>query len=160
MTEKPKRRGVRMDRDEAWDYVQKAHTGILTTLRKDGVPIAIPLWFAIVDGRIYFRTRGKKLGRIKRDERASFLVEAGKRWAELSAVHFTGRAEIVEPGEELAARIKAETDRKYADLRVQPDGTKDVSKKQDQYMKEQGAIVCFTPDERILSWDNTRLGLE
>ena len=55
----------RMTEEEIWSFVTDAHTGILTTLRRDGVPIALPLWFACLDRRIYFRTRGKKLARIE-----------------------------------------------------------------------------------------------
>ena len=153
------RPSVRMSRDEAWAYVRDAHTGILTTLRSDGVPIALPLWFAALDGCVYFRTRGKKLRRIERDPRASFLVEAGERWVELSAVHHTGRAEIVELDAELSERFRRETERKYGAFRVQPRGEGDVPGRQDAYLREHGAIVRFIPDERVLSWDNARLGL-
>ena len=68
----------RMTEQEIWDYVTDAPTGILTTLRRDGVPVAMPIWFACVDRTIYIQTRGKKLQRIAHDPRASFLVESGQ----------------------------------------------------------------------------------
>ena len=43
----------RLTDDEIWAYVTDAHTGIMTTLRRDGMPIAMPLWFAVVDRAIY-----------------------------------------------------------------------------------------------------------
>jgi hypothetical protein len=58
------RRGKRPTQ-EIWDYVTDAPTGILTTLG-DGVPIAMPIWFACVDRTIYIRHAGKKLQRIAR----------------------------------------------------------------------------------------------
>ena len=51
----------RMTDDEIWSFVTDAHTGIMTTLRRDGYPISLPLWFACLDRQIYLRTRGKKL---------------------------------------------------------------------------------------------------
>ena len=95
-SEQQPRRSFRLTDDEIWEYVASAHTGIMTTLRRDGMPIAMPLWFAAVDRAIYVHTRGKKLTRMAHDPRASFLVESGDRWADLKAVHFTGRAELVE----------------------------------------------------------------
>ena len=86
----------RMTDDECWEFVTDAHTGILTTLRRDGSPIALPMWFACVDRTIYLQSRGRKLQRIRNDSRASLLVEQGEQWAELKAVHVSGTAEIAQ----------------------------------------------------------------
>ena len=94
MTEKSKPT-VRMSEQEIWQFLEQGHTGILTTLRQDGMPIALPIWYVCLDQHIYIGTRGKKLNRISNDPRASLLVEEGKRWSELRAVHMTGKAEIV-----------------------------------------------------------------
>src|SRR5262249_23651876 len=95
---------VRLTPDEAWGVLERAHTGILTTLRRDGVPISLPMWFAVLDRTICFSTpaRAKKLSRIRHDPRGSFLVESGERWAELEAVHLTGRIERVTDEDEIA----------------------------------------------------------
>ena len=89
---------VRLAPDEAWSVVEAAHTGILTTLRADGRPVALPVWFVVLDRTVCMSapTRTKKVARIRHDPRASFLVESGERWAELEAVHLDGRVEIVE----------------------------------------------------------------
>jgi len=146
----------RMTEPEIWDYVTDAPTGILTTLRRDGVPIAMPIWFACVDRTIYIRTRGKKLQRIAHDRRASFLVESGHRWVDLKAVHFTGVAEIVDVEPDLGRRIADEMDRKYAPLRAT---TNEMPSSTAAYYKNaHGGIVRFVPDERILHWDNAKIG--
>jgi nitroimidazol reductase NimA-like FMN-containing flavoprotein (pyridoxamine 5'-phosphate oxidase superfamily) len=148
---------VRMTEDEIWAFLQDGHTGIFATLRSDGVPIMMPIWFAVVDRCVYVNTRGKKLTRIKHDSRASFLVEAGERWAELRAVHLTGKAEIIDPDEALAQSIQAELDRKYAAFRTartqMPEATRGA------YQQAAGATVRLTPDDRVLHWDNRKLGV-
>ena len=48
--------GVRLTDDEAWAELAAAHTGILTTLRRDGRPVPLPVWFTVLDRRIYVRT--------------------------------------------------------------------------------------------------------
>ncbi len=144
----------RMTAEECWAYVADAHTGILTTLRRDGMPIALPLWFVVLDGRIYAQTRGRKLQRIAHDPRSSFLVETGDRWADLKAVHFTGISEIVDLDADLSARFRAEIDRKYAAFSSRTEMPKDTAQ---YYAKAVTGVVRFTAEDRILNWDNAKL---
>src|SRR5690606_22581477 len=83
---------VRLSSDEAWDVLAHAHTGILTSLRRDGRPITLPVWFAVLERRIYVSgpATAKRHARVRRDPRVAFLVESGERWAELRAVHVSG----------------------------------------------------------------------
>ena len=143
-----------MTAEECWDYVQNGHTGILTTLRRDGVPVAMPMWYACLDRTIYMQTRGKKLQRIEHDPRASFLVESGQRWADLKAVHLTGRADIIDLDAELSARFNADIDRKYKAYSSRTEMPKETAA---FYAKALTGLVRFTPDARILNWDNTKL---
>ncbi len=145
----------RMTDEEIWAFVTDAHTGIMTTLRRDGMPIALPLWFVCLERQIYVRTRGKKLDRIRNDPRASFLVESGLAWKDLQAVHLTGRAEIVDLDTGLADRYRAEVDRKYATTRTAR--AEMPVEAASAYAKAIGGIVRFTPDARVLSWDNRKL---
>lgn len=154
MTEQS-RRGVRMTEEEAWTFVANAHTGIFTTLRRDGMPMALPVWFATIDRRIYVVTRGKKVQRVANDSRSSFLVETGDRWAELQAVHLTGRASIIEPSDELTQRINTQTADKYGRFRSP---TAAMPKATQTHYAKAGATLEFIPDDRIVSWDNNHLG--
>ena len=47
---------IRLTEDEVWEELATARTGIFTTLRADGWPVSLPVWFATVDRRIYLRT--------------------------------------------------------------------------------------------------------
>lgn len=156
MSDEPRRRGVRMTEAEAWEFIEQAHTGIFTTLRRDGVPIALPVWFATLDRRIYLVTRGKKVQRVARDARSSFLVEAGERWADLQAVHLTGRASIIEPSTDLERRIAEQMAVKYSAFRAAP---KEMPKATKAHYAKASATIELIPDVRIVSWDNHHLGL-
>ncbi len=148
---------VRLQPDEAWQFLTEGHTGILVSLRADGVAIATPMWFAALDRQIYVRTpaRSKKVGRLRRDPRVSFLVEAGERWAELRAVHVTGRAEFVDDAETLE-RISAEMDRKYERFRTaratMPAATR-------RHYETPFVLIRIVPDAHLISWDNRKLGI-
>ena len=68
---------VRLSSDEAWEVLAHAHTGILTSLRRDGRPITLPVWFAVLDRRIYVSgpATAKRHARVRRDPRVAFLVD-------------------------------------------------------------------------------------
>lgn len=147
---------IRLTMDEAWEAVGSSHTGILTTLRRDGMPIALPVWFAVDDRTIALMTPAgaKKIARIRHDPRASFLVESGERWAELCAIHFTGRVEIVEDATAVS-RIETAVAAKYTAFR--PPATSLPAATQAYYANQ--VFLRFVPEGRILTWDNARIAM-
>jgi nitroimidazol reductase NimA-like FMN-containing flavoprotein (pyridoxamine 5'-phosphate oxidase superfamily) len=153
-----KRRSVRLSRQEAWAVIRDSHTGIFTTLRRDGWPIALPVWFVTIDEAVYLGTpaQSKKVARLAHDSRASFMVESGERWAELSAVHLTGTARLVDADDPVLAVVERESSRKYDGFRTERTA---MPKATAAHYDKRGAFaqIRFTPDERILSWDNARL---
>ena len=112
---------IRLSEDEAWDVLDKSHTGILTTLRRDGTPVSLPVWYVVDERTIVVRTppRTKKVARVKRDARAAFLVESGERWIDLLGVHLSGTVRIVDDPDEVS-RLDAAIEAKYADFRPDP----------------------------------------
>ena len=127
----------------------------VVTLRRDGLPIALPMWFVALERRIFVRTLlgSKKVARIERDPRVAFLVEEGERWAELRAVHFTGRASRV-ADRDLAARVEAAMERKYAAFRTARAAMPDATR---EHYERPYVHLAIDVDERFLSWDNRRL---
>ncbi len=147
--------GIRLTSEEAWAFVVAAHTGVFTTLRADGVPVSLPVWFAVLDHRIYVQTpaQAKKLDRIRRDPRAAFVVESGERWTELKAVSMTGSARIVDGDE--ADDARRALSEKYAAYGLP--GARVPKATAEHYAR--AAVVRFDPDERLLTWDNAKLRL-
>lgn len=146
--------GVKLDQDEVWEFLAGAHTGVLSTLRSDGWPVALPTWFVARERRIYVRTPSgaAKVRRIKRDPRASFLAETGKAWAELRAVQLAVRATILPEGDESAAAISA-LDHKYARYRPPDESLPEAISRHYQ----QRLIIRLDPDGPPLSWDNAKI---
>ncbi|MGH8982506.1 MAG: pyridoxamine 5'-phosphate oxidase family protein [Acidimicrobiia bacterium] len=148
-------RSVRLSTDEAWEVLGRAHSGVLTSLRRDGTPISLPVWFVVLDRRIYVsgQQHTKKFARIRRDPRVAFLVESGERWAELVGVRVTGRARAVDDPE-LAGRVAAALHEKYARFRTPRDEMPDATR---AHYETAVTAVEIVPDGHILSWDNARL---
>jgi PPOX class probable F420-dependent enzyme len=146
--------GVEMSREEACEFIAEAHTAILTTLRRDGSAVPLPLWFAVLDGQIYVRTLAgsAKMRRLRNDPRVAFLVESGLAWAELKAVLISGTGTVVED-EELCERIERELNRKYERYQM-PQDAPDVTRR---HYASQAAYVRIDPDTPPLSWDNRKI---
>lgn len=148
---------IRLSHDEAWAVLASSHTGIFTTLRRDGVPVALPVWFVVDDHRVYVAAPAhtKKVARVRRDPRCSFLVESGERWAELIGVHLTGRVRIVTDPDEVA-RVRAALNGKYDAFRTARSDMPDATRR---HYEVEAIVMAIEPDDRILTWDNRRLFL-
>lgn len=146
--------GLRLSDEEAWARIAAAPTGILTTLRRDGQPIALPVWHAVIDRRIYVQTpRGaKKVARVSHDERASFLVESGLDWAELSGVVLPVTAAVVTDAVEAADAIAA-VHTKYAAHIPAPEQLPGRARAAYADM----AVIRLDPAGTFLTWDNAAL---
>jgi PPOX class probable F420-dependent enzyme len=154
--------GVRLSEDEAWAELDAAHTGILTTLRRDGRPVSVPVWFAALDRRIYVRTPAKtrKVDHVRHDPRATFLVERGERWIELCAVMVHADVELLEPGEEYDT-VSDAIDRKYTGFGMSSPamGGKKVPDATKRHYAGRSQVLRLTPTGEIVTWDNSRLRL-
>jgi hypothetical protein len=158
MTDPAPRPSVRLSRDEAWEYVERSHTGIVATLRADGMPIMLPVWFVVMDRKIYVRTgaASKKAVRARHDPRASFLVEEGERWAELQAVHMVGRLSEFSVTSPLGLAAQEKFQLKYSAFRTDDSKMSEATK---AVYAAARVFLEFAPDDRVLSWDNRRLNL-
>jgi PPOX class probable F420-dependent enzyme len=149
--------GVRLTDDEAWAELTAAHTGILTTLRSDGRPVPLPVWFAVVERAIYVRTPASthKVAHVRTDPRATFLVERGERWAELCAVMVHADVRLLEDGDERVAAEAAITE-KYARFRTQSERLPEATR---AHYAVESAVLRLTPFGPLVTWDNSRLRL-
>jgi PPOX class probable F420-dependent enzyme len=150
--------GIALSEDEAWAFLDSALTGIVTTLRRDGFPVTLPVWFVVLGREVYFRTPAgsSKVARIRADPRAAFLVESGDRWRDLRAVSFSATARLVTDearrAEVFAARAAKYADRGTGDQRTLPEATV-------RHYAGDSAIVALAPVGRLISWDNQKLRL-
>jgi nitroimidazol reductase NimA-like FMN-containing flavoprotein (pyridoxamine 5'-phosphate oxidase superfamily) len=154
----PARPRIRLTPEEAWEFIEQSHTGIFGTLRSDGMPIMLPIWFVVIDRKVYVRTSAdsKKAKRARRNTRGSFLVERGERWAELQAVHMVGQITEIDVESDRGVEAEEKFSAKYAAFRT--DNSQMSPTTRSRYATQR-VFLAFEPDERVLSWDNRRLGL-
>ena len=149
--------GVRLSDDEVWADLAAAHTAVFTTLRGDGSPVSLPVWFVAIDRQIYVNTPvgSKKSVRVRNDPRAAVLIESGDKWVELRAAHLNGTVEVVEDADQIAA-VNAAIEAKYAAFR--PSVSSLPAATRQHYSDRE--ILRFTPEGKVLSWDNSRIRLQ
>jgi len=150
--------GVRLTEDEAWSELAAAHTGILTTLRRDGRPVSLPVWFVALDRHVYVRTpaRTHKVGHVEHDPRATFLVERGEHWAELCAVMLHADVTLLDAGAERDT-VESTLTEKYAGFRTESAQLPDATR---AHYAVDSAVLKLTPVGRLVTWDNSRLRLK
>lgn len=150
--------GVRLTEDEAWQRLATSHTGIITTLRRDGWPISLPMWFSVVDRKIYMRTlaASKKALRIKRDQRACFMVESGEAWKDLAAVIVPVRATLIDPDGDEAKRALAAIVTKYQGFGLPEKQLPEATKK---HYGATGAVIRLDPEGAMITWNNAKIRL-
>ena len=125
----------------------------MATLSGDGMPHLIAMWFAIVDGEIWFETKAKsqKAVNLRRDRRMSVLIEDGLTYDTLRGVSMEGVGEIVDDPDALFAvgiSVWERSTGPYSDdLRPAVDA-----------MLHKRVAVRFIP-ERTRSWDHRKLGM-
>jgi hypothetical protein len=148
--------GIRMNDQELLNFLEHGHTAIITTTRQDGRPSSVPIWYVMVDGRMYIGTvtTAAKVKHLRRDPRCCVLVEAGERWAELQAVQIQANGVLLPPGPESDAAEKA-SEVKYAAFRTPPEQMPESAQR--QYAESVWLRIEFAAPP--VTWDNSKLRL-
>lgn len=96
---------ITMSDAEVLRFLQEQRSCTIATIGPTGMPHLVAMWYAVVDGAIWFETKAKsqKVVNLRRDGRISCLVEAGHTYDTLRGVELEGTAEIVEDPDALWA---------------------------------------------------------
>jgi len=96
---------IEMSPEEITAFVSSQRTANLATIGATGQPHLVAMWFALIDGVLWFETKAKaqKAVNLRRDSRATVLIEDGLTYNTLRGVSFEGRAEILDDPDALWA---------------------------------------------------------
>jgi PPOX class probable F420-dependent enzyme len=89
---------ITMSDEEVARFLEEQRVVNIATIGPNGLPHLVAMWYAVVDGALWFETKAKsqKVVNLRRDPRISCLVEAGHTYDTLRGVELEGTAEIVE----------------------------------------------------------------
>lgn len=144
---------ITMTEAEISEFIERSRIATMATVGPSGAPHLIAMWFAIVDGEIWFETKAKsqKAVNLRRDNRITVMIEDGDTYDALRGVSFEGTAEIVDDAEALW-RVCVSVWERY---------TGPYTKEVDpaiQMMANNRVAIRVKPD-RVRSWDHRKLGL-
>jgi PPOX class probable F420-dependent enzyme len=145
---------IEMTPAEIEAFLASKRTANLITLGATGHPHAIAMWFGLIDGVIWFETKAKaqKAVNLRRDPRATILIEDGLTYDTLRGVSLEGRAEIVDDPDALWAVGVSVWERYNGEY------TEEV-KPLVEFMLHKRVAIRFDV-ERTRSWDHRKLGLD
>ena len=94
---------IEMSHDEIVQYLERSRTATMVTNGPSGHPHAVAMWYAVVDGAIWFETKAKsqKATNLRRDPKITVLIEDGHTYDTLRGVSLEGTAEIIDDAEAL-----------------------------------------------------------
>lgn len=145
---------IPMTRGESWTFVKSHYKMVLCSLDSDGFPHAAPIWFVVIDDKIYFRAQPykKKIKNIMIRPQVCGVIEDGEIYTELRGVMIRGFAKIVDSDKPLRQRVFELLAEKYSSVR---NTDKFPKSWQETYGKEHRVVVEFKPTS-IVSWDNRK----
>lgn len=144
---------ITMTDDEIAGFVERSRTATMATIGPTGIPHLVAMWFAVVDGQIWFETkaRSQKAQNLRRDPRMTCMIEDGLTYDTLRGVSIEGRGTIVEDPEALW-NIGVNVWERYTGPYT------DEAKPLVEVMLHKRVAVRLDVD-RIRSWDHRKLGM-
>jgi PPOX class probable F420-dependent enzyme len=96
---------ITMSADEIIRFLNEQRVATLATISPSGQPHLVAMWYAVIDGVVWFETKAKsqKAVNLRRDDRVTVMVETGHTYDALRGVALEGRATIVDDPDALWA---------------------------------------------------------
>jgi PPOX class probable F420-dependent enzyme len=143
-----------MSDDEVAGFLREQRVATLATIGPMGRPHLAAMWYALVDGQLWFETKSKsqKALNLGRDDRITVLVESGDTYDTLRGVALDARGVIVTDPEALWAVGVSLWERytgPYSD---------DLRSAVELMIRKRIAVRVDV--ERVRSWDHRKLGLD
>jgi PPOX class probable F420-dependent enzyme len=143
-----------MSEAEVQQLLQERRICNIATIGPNGMPHLVAMWFAVVDGEIWFETKAKsqKAVNLRRDPTITVMIEDGQSYDTLRGVSIDGTAEIIDDPETNLRVGKSVWERytgPYTDeMRPFVDA-----------MMHNRICVRVVPG-RLRSWDHRKLGMD
>jgi PPOX class probable F420-dependent enzyme len=144
---------VVMSDAEVWEFLAQQRSSTMGTIGPDGRIHLVGMWYAIIDGRVWFETKrkAKKAVNLRRDPRLSFLVEAGDTYDQLRGVAIEGTGVVVED-DDVVWDVCVEVFERYHGAY-----SEEVRPLVELMARNRAAVRLDA--HRVRSWDHRKLGL-
>jgi len=143
-----------MTDDEVTAFIERSRTCTMATNGPTGHPHLVAMWYAVVDGQIWFETKAKsqKVANLRRDDRITVSIEDGLTYDTLRGVALEGRAVIVDDPDALW-QVGVSVFERYTGPY-----TEEMKPFVEVMLNKRVAVRVDV--ERVRSWDHTKLGMD
>jgi PPOX class probable F420-dependent enzyme len=143
---------VMSDQEQA-DFLAQQRNCTLGTFGPQGQIHLVGMWYAVIDGAIWFETKKKaqKTQNVRRDPRCTFLVEAGLTYDQLRGMSIEGTGTVIEDEQvvwDVCVNIFERYNAPYTE----------EMKPFVEFMAKNRAVIRLDP-QRVRTWDHRKLGL-
>ncbi|MDT5078129.1 MAG: hypothetical protein QOJ80_2766 [Mycobacterium sp.] len=151
---KNERGKIVMTDDEITEFIERSRTATMATVLPSGRPHLVAMWYAVLDGEIWFETKAKsqKAVNVRRDPTITVMIEDGQTYNTLRGVSIDGTAEIIDDDPDLLLRVGISVWERYTGPY-----TDEMRPFVDQMMNNR--IAVRVAPTRLRSWDHGKLGL-
>ena len=140
--------------DEVAAFIEEQRSATMATVGPTGVPHLVAMWYGVVDGQIWFETKGRsqKAVNLRRDPRITVLLEDGLTYDTLRGVSIEGTAVISEEPDDLW-KVGVSVWERYTGPYTEE------AKPLVEFMLQKRIAVRVDVD-RIRTWDHRKLGMD
>jgi PPOX class probable F420-dependent enzyme len=143
-----------MSDEQITEFIEHSRTATMATVLPSGRPHLVAMWYAVLDGEIWFETKAKsqKAVNLRRDPTVTVMIEDGLTYDTLRGVSIDGTAEIVDDDPDLLHRVGVSVWERYTGPY-----TDEMKPFVDQMMNNRIAVRVVP--SRMRSWDHRKLGM-
>jgi PPOX class probable F420-dependent enzyme len=143
-----------MSDEQIAEFIEHSRTATMATVLPNGRPHLVAMWYAVLDGEIWFETKAKsqKAVNLRRDPTVTVMIEDGLTYDTLRGVSIDGTAEIVDDDSDLLHRVGVSVWERYTGPY-----TDEMKPFVDQMMNNRIAVRVVP--SRMRSWDHRKLGM-
>jgi PPOX class probable F420-dependent enzyme len=145
---------ITMSDSEIATFLVQQRVATMATVGPAGLPHLVAMWYAVIDGVIWFETKGRsqKAVNLGRDDRITVLVESGDTYDTLKGVSLEGRGVVVDDPDALWAVGVSVWERYTGPY------TEDMRPFVEIMLTKRVAVRVDV--ERTRSWDHAKLGMD
>lgn len=147
------RNEITMSKAEVARFLEQQRVATLATIDAGGRPHLVAMWYAVIDGVVWFETKVKsqKAVNLRRDPRVTVMVESGHTYDRLRGVTLDGTATVVDDRDalwEVGVNMWERYNGPYSE-EVKPLVELMLNKR----------VAVRVDVERVRTWDHRKLGL-
>ncbi|MCU1389039.1 MAG: putative pyridoxal 5-phosphate synthase [Ilumatobacteraceae bacterium] len=144
---------ITMSDEEIATYIEQSRIATMGTIGPDGRPHLVAMWYAVIDGAIWFETKGRaqKVKNLQRDDRITCMIEDGDTYVTLRGVSIEGRGVIIDDPEVLW-KVGVSVWERYTGPY-----TEEVKPFVEFMLNKRVAVRVDV--ERVRTWDHKKLGM-